>query len=295
MATEVEPAELGDPRPLRIYVASTDFDLRDMRAEVIHALSEWGYEPVHFEDGTFPVARDIHSHDVCLRAVEECDALVLVVGGRYGGLYSGTLRPDLADISITHAEARIACELGKPIVTFVRDSVWAERPVFKRNQAQGNSIELFHADDPRVYGLIDEIVHLDRSNWMDQFGDSVQLKARLRLRLGHIPAPRPTSAAPQSPWFRHPAVCLVLDALSEKHGVPLGFITSDMQTYTYPGTSPWNQYCRALRSSPAGLDACRETDMRAAQRAMESGATVAYQCHMGLTDFAVPIASGGRT
>ena len=87
----------------------------------------------------------------------------------------------------------------------------------------------------------------------------------------------------------------MLDALSEKHGVPLGFITSDMQTYTYPGTSPWNQYCRALRSSPAGLDACRETDMRAAQRAMESGATVAYQCHMGLTDFAVPIASGGRT
>lgn len=167
----------------KVFICSTSFDLEDARAEIRNALLNWGYQPILFESPDFPVEKGLHSHDVCLDAVKECDIFLLIIGSRYGGIYHGKKYPEMNELSITRAESRVALDEGLEFKTFIRDDIWNERPTYKHNLKLGNKIDLFHAKDSKVFDFIDEITQRVHDNWIYQFENSVKLKDKLEKML----------------------------------------------------------------------------------------------------------------
>ena len=167
----------------KVFIGSTSFDLIDTRAEISQAVLNWGYEPIFFESPDFPVKKGLHSHDVCLDAVKECDIYLLIIGSRYGGTYQGKKYPEMNELSITRAETRIALAEGLEVKTFIRNNIWNERATYKNNLKSNIEIIPFHADNKNVFEFIDEIVHRFHDNWIYQFEDSVELKGKLETML----------------------------------------------------------------------------------------------------------------
>lgn len=166
----------------KVFLSSTAHDLTDLRAEVAEHLRRSGFEVLHHESPEFPKPAGLHSHDVCLEAVKECDVYVVVVGRRYGGTYAGSAHPR-KDISITWYESEIAFATGKRVLAFVRDTVWNERPAYKKHLADGVPYHPVHADDVRVFEFVEWLVERRHDNWVDTFRDSVELRSHLRARL----------------------------------------------------------------------------------------------------------------
>lgn len=137
------------------------------------AVTALGLEALLSERANFPVKLDLHSHDACLRAVEQCDLFVLVVDGRYGSPYKDE------GISITHKEYRTAKALGKPMVVFVRMRIWDERKHYKKNPGMALSF----ADSPKIFDLLDEVNRSLKDNWIVQFVDAADLGMKLNEKV----------------------------------------------------------------------------------------------------------------
>lgn len=166
----------------KVFISSTCFDLKDLRAELAEALKEWGYLPIWSESPNFPKKHGLHSHDVCLDTVRECDIFLLIIDKRYGSTYAGNKYPK-KDISITQYEAEIAFQENKDTYIFVRDEVWNERFIYKKNLEAGSQIKPCYVDDLRVFEFIDFIDNQPRDNWIETFKNSVELKEKLKIRL----------------------------------------------------------------------------------------------------------------
>ena len=170
----------------KIFISSTAYDLIDLRAEVVNALSQWGLQTVNHENPDFPIPSGMHSHDVCLEAVKQSDIFMLIIDERYGGVYTGQ-DPQYQDknLSITRCEANVAYHNKKKFHAFVRDNVWNERKTYNNLKANGK-IDGFipsHVDNIATFEFINEIVRRDRDNWVTPFMHSVELKKIIKGRL----------------------------------------------------------------------------------------------------------------
>src|ERR1043165_3135613 len=101
----------------RVFVASTCYDLSVIRDDLKEFLLAVGCEPIVSELGDVFYDPKNHSHDACLQEVSKSDAMVLIIGGRYGGSYKDT------QTSITYQEYRLAASLGVPIFVLIREPV----------------------------------------------------------------------------------------------------------------------------------------------------------------------------
>lgn len=169
----------------KIFISSTATDLIDIRAELLHIIPKWGFVALGYEEPGFPKPLGINPHDICLKAVDKCDILLLIIGGKYGSLYEG-IDPNYRDkgLSITRCEADLAYKSGKGFITFIRDTVWNEWKSYNSFLIKGNSSEsfpLFYVDDYRIFEFIDETVK--RKKYIDPFNNSVQLKEYLKGQL----------------------------------------------------------------------------------------------------------------
>jgi len=72
-------------RIFRIFLSSTSDDLGPHRAKIREVLDDLGQQAIHM--GAFG-ARPAKPLDVCRQEVEQCDALIVVVGHRYGWIPS---------------------------------------------------------------------------------------------------------------------------------------------------------------------------------------------------------------
>jgi hypothetical protein len=185
----------------RLFLASTVYDQTDLRAELIAFLqreSKHGeFKLTFFENpDTFSLRGGLHSHDVCLDAVCASSMLLLVIGSRYGGIYSGTLYPSFKKkkVSIVHAEVLLAVRHRLGLLTCVRQQVFDEWATYKANLAAGREIHLQFVRDTRVFELINTVQHLKMNNWIVQFRDVVDLKNQLKPILNSFLPPLSRSA-----------------------------------------------------------------------------------------------------
>ena len=61
----------------------------------------------------------------------------------------------------------------------------------------------------------------------------------------------------------------------------------------YPEDLP--PFCRLVRRTREGAEACRSCDVAACRRARERAVPYRYRCHCGLTEVCMPVRSGGET
>jgi hypothetical protein len=94
----------------KIFLSSTYIDLKDFRKAAIEVLDR-DYHSVAMEKF---FAENHQAKNVCLRKLQECDAIVLLLGNRYG-----TVDP-VEHVSITEIEYTTAKALGLPVFAFIK-------------------------------------------------------------------------------------------------------------------------------------------------------------------------------
>lgn len=203
----------------KVFVASTIYTDKSLRAEIRKALREWGFEPIlsDFSD-SFHVPLGIDSYSACVKKVEDADLLLLIITKRYGGLVPEEIIENLkpqkkfleeewnkdetdADkrVSISELEYVTAILHKIPRINFCDEEVWIMRDLWdeNRNNAQFKWPEHFR-DGPRVMRFLNKVRKVSpgtQDNWIHRYHDSTDFKTKLKSQL--------CKASPKSVAFGH--------------------------------------------------------------------------------------------
>ena len=137
----------------RIFISSTYYDLKSVRADLERYIKDRGFDPVLNERGQIPYGSDEKIEEYCYREIEHCDILVSIIGGRFGS--SSSHDP----YSISQKEFKTAIGLGRPVYIFVEKFVLAEYETYKKNK-ESKDIEYASVDNVAIYKFMDEVFSL---------------------------------------------------------------------------------------------------------------------------------------
>jgi hypothetical protein len=188
---------------MKIFISSTAYDLLDFRAKIVDLLKKHKHEAIYHESPTFPAKVDLHSHDQCILAVEECDMLICILDRRYGGLYSGELLKGIKPVtvtisgedergeklkenaeipidrlSVTWCEIQRAYHFNKSVITFCRQRTMDEKETRRHNQYL-KAFRPAYAERNELFDLIDWITKQKRNNWIVSFNTIVDFEEKL--------------------------------------------------------------------------------------------------------------------
>ncbi|MDQ2075168.1 DUF4062 domain-containing protein [Marinimicrobium sp. ABcell2] len=121
----------------KVFLSSTCFDLTEVRDSLVSFCNGFGFDVVTSENGDVFYHPDLHTHESCINEVSNCQILILIIGGRFGGGYKVDPRK-----SITNAEYLAAKELGIPVFTFVKKGVLSDHFVFQKNKEKDFAVEI---------------------------------------------------------------------------------------------------------------------------------------------------------
>ncbi len=113
----------------RIFISSTFYDLKQVREDLERFIRELGYESVRYEIGEVPYGSDEAPESYAYREVELCDAIISIIGGRFG-----TESQLAEDSSISQTELQRALERGISVFTFIEKSVRSEYATYLLNK-----------------------------------------------------------------------------------------------------------------------------------------------------------------
>lgn len=152
----------------RVFVSSTFYDLKYVRADLERFIRDLGYDPVLHERGNVPYGSKEKLEEYCYREIRQVELLVSIVGGRYGS------QSEHQPYSVSQQELKTAYELGVQVFVFVEAGVLSEYQTYLRNKDVTEvSLKYAHVDDVRIYRFLEEIHALQNNNPITPFG-SVQ-------------------------------------------------------------------------------------------------------------------------
>jgi hypothetical protein len=167
----------------RVFVSSTYYDLKHIRASLEAFITELGYDPVLSERGHIPYAHDRPLDESCYSEVDNSHIYVLIVGGSYGSEISATKdstdKPKDHYESITKREYETAARKDLPIYVLIEKSVYAEYRTFEKNRAN-KDIVYAHVNRVDVFHFIEEILTKKRNNPIHTFERFADIKEWLR-------------------------------------------------------------------------------------------------------------------
>ncbi|RXK58373.1 DUF4062 domain-containing protein [Lacibacter luteus] len=157
----------------RIFISSTFFDLRQIRADLDRFIKEMGYESVRHETGNIPYGKDEGLEEYCYREVSVIDMLVAIIGGRFGS------NSQHGDYSVTQMEIKTALENGKQVYVFVDKNVYSEHQTYLLNK-ENETIRYRFTDNIQIFKFIEEIEKLPQNNTIHQFETAQDIVLYLR-------------------------------------------------------------------------------------------------------------------
>lgn len=167
--------------PPRMFVSSTFYDLRYVRADLEHFEREAGFELVMFERGNIPYDGRHSLEDGCLEEIQKCDIVVSIVGRRHGS--PSKTEPSQ---SISRREFECAIELGRQVFVFVERAVLDEFETYSINVERASEIKWRFVDSPLVFDFIKYIQSLPINNAIFPFDASQDLIAKLREQVAGL-------------------------------------------------------------------------------------------------------------
>lgn len=164
----------------RVFISSTFYDLRQIRADLDQFIKNIGYEPIRNEIGNIPYGKDERLEEYCIQEVGHSDILISILGGRFGS-ESKELQIDqqLQKISITQRELKSAISRNKQVYVFIDKNVSAEYQTYLINKDIEN-IKYRFVDDIRIYNFIEEIKNFGINNNIKEFETSEDIITYLR-------------------------------------------------------------------------------------------------------------------
>lgn len=157
----------------RIFISSTFFDLRQVRADLDRFVKELGYDTVRNETGGIPYGRDQKLEEYCYKEISEIDILVGIVGGRFGS------EAERGNYSITQVEIKTAIEQNKQVYIFIEKNVLAEYQTYLINK-ENETTKYKFVEDKKIYKFIEEIYALPKNNIVHPFETALDITFFLR-------------------------------------------------------------------------------------------------------------------
>ena len=157
---------MAKKRKIKIMVASTVYQNRDLLLQICGILNTYGYHVINSEYGTLHPPLGMNNTDACLAAVAECD------------IFFGIINP-MYSTGITHLEFQRAIAIDKPrrfiahsFVTFSR-KLLAQYMYSDAGKIQRNDFE------------IQSTSVMDSVKVIDMYNDAVQINLAYKERKYH--------------------------------------------------------------------------------------------------------------
>ncbi|MHA3059248.1 DUF4062 domain-containing protein [Acinetobacter sp. ANC 4636] len=168
----------------RVFVSSTYYDLKHIRASLSLFIDSLGYESILFEKGQIAFISDDPLDISCYSEAEAADIFVLIIGGRYGAPISTepmNEKPNQYTTynSITRKEYETANDNHIPTYILIEKGVYAEYQTYKRNK-NNEDIEYAHVDSVNIFKLIDDIHKKPNNNPIFSFEKYNEIEDWLR-------------------------------------------------------------------------------------------------------------------
>jgi hypothetical protein len=168
----------------RVFISSTYYDLKHIRASLDLFIDSLGFEPVLSEKGDIAFTHDRALDESCYREAENSDVFVLIVGGRYGSEASGgDKKPSHAFFdryeSITKKEYESAVSRDIPVYVLIEKGVNSEYQTFLRNKDK-TDISYAHVESVNVFHFIEDILSRPRNNPVQTFEKFIEIETWLR-------------------------------------------------------------------------------------------------------------------
>lgn len=71
----------------RVFLSSTCYDMAEVRDSLKSFIESYGFEPCLSDYGDVFYHPDLHTHESCINEISNCQLLILLIGGRFGGSY----------------------------------------------------------------------------------------------------------------------------------------------------------------------------------------------------------------
>ncbi|MFT8797421.1 DUF4062 domain-containing protein [Zymomonas mobilis] len=167
----------------RVFVSSTYYDLKYIRASLEGFIESLGFEAILFERGNIPFHSDTPLDKSCYHEAENADIFVLIVGGRYGSSTSDSRQEDNQPFeryqSITQQEFDTAQAKGIPTFILVDNAVRSEHYTYLQNK-NNEDIKYAHVDDVAVFHFLDKILEREQNNPVYNFEKVTEIESWLR-------------------------------------------------------------------------------------------------------------------
>jgi hypothetical protein len=176
---------------LRVFISSTYYDLKYVRASLGSFLQSLGFEVVLSEWALVPYDHESPLDESCYAEIQNADMFVLIVGGRAGSPASPAPRvpePDTRNTrekfftrydTVTSKEYEYAFARGIPIHTFVESSVFYEYKTYRKNTGR-EDIDYSSVENVIVFLLLDRINKQVANRAVEQFEEIDQITNYLR-------------------------------------------------------------------------------------------------------------------
>ena len=176
----------------RIFVSSTYYDLKHIRASLEAFINSFGYEPVLFESGDIGFSHDKPLDQSCYNEIKNSHMQILIIGGSYGSAESGTILTEeekkdqyFKFNSITKKEFEVANNRRIPIYFFVENSVLSEFATYKKNKHL-KTINYASVSSVNIFELIEEIYGLHNGNFIKGFSKFEDISEWLKSQWAHL-------------------------------------------------------------------------------------------------------------
>ncbi len=152
----------------RVFLSSTYYDLRQIRADLERFIREQGYEPVLNELGNIPYGKEERLEEYCYKEIGGIDILVSVIGGRFGS------SSQHGDKSISQMELKTAIELNKQVYIFIDKNVYQEYQFYLNNK-KTKDVKYKFADNVKIHEFIEFVESLPTNNTVHGFETSREI------------------------------------------------------------------------------------------------------------------------
>lgn len=163
----------------RVFISSTFYDLKQVRADLDLFIETLGYEAVRNEEGDISYGNEEELEDYCYKEISSVDIFISIIGGRYG------CESVNQKGSISQSELRTALKEGKQVYIFIEKNVLAEYETYLLNKELKN-MKYSHVDDERIYAFIEEIKSLGINNSIKDFETASNITKYLKIQFAGL-------------------------------------------------------------------------------------------------------------
>lgn len=156
----------------RVFISSTYFDLKSVRADLEHFVREQGFDPVLHERGAVAYGSQEALEQYCYKEIENCDILISIIGGRFGSKSNDSI------YSISQTELKVALDQAKQLYIFVENGVYHEYRTFDRNRDA--KIRWASVDNEKIFEFLSEVYALKNNNPIQPFETSFDITSNLK-------------------------------------------------------------------------------------------------------------------